>query len=590
MRILSRRVMLAALVGLGMLLPAAATAAGGEASPTLGAHIETLLSTNQIEKALGIVERETKRSPDNGMMWLRAGQTHLCEYIAVMNQVERSIEPLRYAGWNQVGCDYLITLTQEQRAQLGADTEKLDRLIKKAKAGEFANYTGLTDDRSKLVASWLARGLALPKRIEVELQRAEQTGAPASELQVTRYWTQLLQELDRAQLLKLARLMRQTAALPRAAPLSSQTLFLLGILEDAKPPTGDTALRELQKEVIAFGSREAATSGDLAAAADLLSVLSTAIAGSPRPLSPTMMDRINKKTTAGSRQPLVADGNQAQEAYKLAIDDQPLPATAGAELWAYRFYDQALKKGGKTVSSPLRLRLIALRMAFDPASAQALIQEEKSEHRDSAGAALEEARFDFQVRQDASLGAAACVRAGSAKRLVREAFPGTPPALLRSLDAYQPVVERVAEVVPDYQCLFMALLEFQAAAASPDERLQVRRVRLQLASLLCEGSTYRDRLLGIHQKTLVLKELSEMRDTLPEPTRLWIERELALHGQAYADFPVSRVGLVLTSEGVFDQKFPSLPSDQRAPDGPQLVIGPSGFLVYPDVRTGKEMR
>lgn len=588
MRKLCRRLILLSFAVAGALVPAIAYAAPDDSSSRLANRIEQLLSTNQVDGALRIVERETQRSPSNAMLWLRAGQAHLCEYVALMNQVNRSLEPIQYAGWNRVGCDYLIHLTPEQRAQLGADAEKLDRLIKMAKAGEFEGYTAFTDDRSKSVASLLTRGLPLLKRVEGELQRAEQTGAPVSELQVTRFWTQLLRELDRGRWLKTAQMMRQTAKLPGATPLSTEANSLLELLEGAKNSTGAAALKELQQEVVDFGSREGTTSGDLAAAADLLTVLSTTVPGSVRPLSPTMMSRINGKVAAGSRPLAAADRDQAREAYRRVVEDQPLPSNAGAELWAFRLYDQALKRAGKTASSPLRLRLIALRMAFDPSSAQELLQQELREQRDSAGAALEDARLEFQVKQDPAAGVAACARAVSAKKLVREALPGTPAALLRSLDSYPPIVERIAEVVPDYPCLFAPLLELQAAAPTPEQRLQFRMTRLQLASLLCGGATYRDRLVGIHQKTLVLKELREIRESLPKQTQLLIERELALHDQAYADFPLSRVGLVLTPDGVFDRKMPSLPSDQGTPDGPQLIIGPSGFILFPDVKTGKD--
>lgn len=587
MRKSCRLLMLLSLAWLTSTAPLASHAAPDQSSSNLPARIETLLSTNRIDQALQIVERETKRSPSDGMIWLRAGQTHLCEYVALMSQVSRGIEPIQYAGWNRVGCDYLVQLSQEQRAQLGVDADKLERLIKRVKAGEFERYTAVPDERLKSIAALLTRSFALPKQIDAELLRAGQTGAPESELKVTRYWSLFLREIDRAQLLKVARMMRDAAALPHATPLSPQALSLVELLEGSRNLAGDAALKELEKEVIAFGSREEATSGDLAAAADLLTVLSTAIPGSPRPLSPTMMDLINKKSAAGGHQPATANGAQAREAYKLVVADQPLPANAGAELWAYRFYDQALKKAGKAVSSPLRLRVIALRMAFDPSSAKELIQQELHEHRDSAGAALEEARFDFQMKQDPAAGVAACVRAVSARNLVREALPGTPTALLRSLDAYPPVVERISEVVPDYQCLFAPLIDFQTAAATPEQRLQIRLVRLQLASLLCGGTAYRDRLFGIHQKTLVLRELRVIRDRLPAQIQMLLDRELAQHDQTYADFPVTRISLILTPDGVFDRKFPSLPSDQRSPDGPQLVIGPSGFLVFPDVKTGK---
>jgi hypothetical protein len=133
---------------------------------------------------------------------------------------------------------------------------------------------------------------------------------------------------------------------------------------------------------------------------------------------------------------------------------------------------------------------------------------------------------------------------------------------------------------PDYHGLFSNLGTEQRAAADPADREVLQRLALGLAEQFCHAPDYPDQLLGIENKTRLLKQQLAAAG-LPPTEHARLAAGFEEFRRALSAFPHPRISLRILTTGVFFNETPEIPLGGRY-EGPYLWWSADGTGMWGD--------
>ncbi|MGV3720589.1 MAG: hypothetical protein ACO1SX_06725 [Actinomycetota bacterium] len=568
-------------VTLAVLVLAVATAADPAFESARAKTVLQELTEGRLQAARAHAEEGVRREPDSPLLQRRLAQVRFCEFIHALDQVRGVTSELRILRRLPDAAPSLRDYVNRYGANWSPEKhEAFQKLLNVTEGPETAARILALERRLSAGGDSVDRPAQLLADAFQALSVARDRGDAGAEHEITSLWLDtgalfFLQELD-----ALAPRVKPLAAVSPSSDVTAAAAARR-LLGPAAELTSDMVLRRAN----ALAGAHPDDPFRLAAAGDVLSLVG-ALTSRSRPLSGYVLSRLRGSRPAaavGAGQAGGPSREVAERLYRKAIGEEELDPAREPDAAALRCYLRSEAHGGLKSLPALALRLYLLRVAFDPAAATALLDRAERGNARDASPSLEKARPATAQHADPIALVGALRQAIQFPRVNRSYFVGVPPPLAREVRASSTFAAVSGGDFAGYEGIFTAL---QAAHGPPpprgavDERIEIRLLRLRVANLLCSAVDWSDQAEGVHQKTLVLRELLEYGRQLSDEQRAALMREQEEHARLFVGRSAGPARLMLSGDGAVLVTYPNTgPQSAVTGEGPRAMLSSDGSLA-----------
>ncbi|HEU4753044.1 MAG TPA: hypothetical protein VFU47_08040 [Armatimonadota bacterium] len=548
------------------------------------------LEAGRLDEALIEAEGAAKRFPESALIQRREAQAHFCAAWRLTSGFETVVQDAYLDRHLTVASKWLNSLSDEERAKLGADPEKLHRLIALSTGNTVADFHRQSAGALQGAGDVLGRRSQLLSRALNELKAARRLGDTSTELELTELWCKLLVVLWRQEMTR-AGVTASSGGKEPGGPANASGDVTRSVLEKALVPFGEIDAGKLLQSAAELGKQRKSDPAALAGAADIISVVAS-LGAQRDPLQGYITELLARRYLRGGSdvrpQRSGAAREAAQQRYSQALAAPDLDPVAAPTAMALQLYSKALEQDRTGSLTYLPLRVYLLRVGFDTERAKPLLDQLAEREPKNAVVELERARAALLLDDDPTAAVGHIRAAARLPEFSRSCLVAVPSALRDSLKPYVAFRTALKELWPSYEWLFITLRDAQANQKDAAAKMELRLARLKVADKLCAAPDASDQADGVHQKTLALTELLDPSLGLPVEQTALVSVQLEEHKRAFAGFPRKRDFAVLSTSGLGFSEYPQLDDRPGGAEGPQLWSGGvGGFVMLPDVRQGR---
>lgn len=537
-------------------------------------QIATSLAAGRVAEALTRADKSLQQFPESRLLRIRRAQARLSEATELTIRYDQSVPEVLAAKDLSYVEEMIRSYSNRLKKKTPAQDAQYQRLVDVVTGEEAIRLRDRARAGLKESGSVIERRHSDLMGAAADIREARERGDRSTELELTGFWTHVLALCQRQGLQQLQVSAREglfNGALDRDLQLKEALQGIEKPLASFAEVTPDAVLRAAAE----FGRSHRDDPAALAGAADVLSIVG-ALANKPDPLWKYGKLRLDHRYLAQGQAPVLVQPSQeaAAQQYEQALTAEDVDPTTNPAAMALQFYHQALARDTRHSLPYLPLRVFLLRLPFDQEAAEPLLESLSKRQPRNSAVLLERTREAFLVDGRPAAALSHCRDAVRLAEFSRSYFVSVPPPLRPALSNHPALQALVKKAWPGYEYLFVTLLDMQAAQADDPSRMEFRLLRLRIAERLCEATDYADRATGVHQKTLVLRELLELGDRLPAEQRAALQRELREHAHRFSGLPRTPGPLVISESGMAFRSYPDIGAQPDTGDGPHLFLSP----------------